>query len=142
MLLLIKIFGNGIPCIILCVSSYLKLILRISRFRIIVTSKAEDNNKSGKTSLKKNINQLQNRPCCILYIIVSLLSRHRLFTTVSTPWIDLSTWGRISFPIWNLWYNYNNIQLFPEGKVNSGGWIHTTTRSVEKSSAVHRAWGG
>ena len=44
------------------------------------TSKAEDNNK-----LKKNINQLQNRPYCILYIIVSLLSRHRLFTTVPTP---------------------------------------------------------
>jgi len=51
----------------------LKLI-RISRFQIIVThqDKAEDNNK-----LKKyNTTQLQNLPYCILYIKVSLLSRH------------------------------------------------------------------
>ena len=49
LLLLIKIFGNGIPCIILCVCLYLKLIVRISRFRMIVThQKAEDNNKLKK----------------------------------------------------------------------------------------------
>ena len=76
-----KIFGNGIPCIIFCVCSYLKLILRISRFRMIVTHQK----LKIITSLKKTINQLQNRPYCILYIIVSLLSRHRLFTTVPAP---------------------------------------------------------
>ena len=58
-----------IACIMLYVCFYLKLILRISRFQIIVThkDKAED-----KTKLKKY--NITHR--CILYIIVSLLSRH------------------------------------------------------------------
>ena len=107
----------GIHCLhyALCLF-YLKLILRISRYRIIVThqDKAKVNNK------------LKNRPFCILYITVSLLSRHVMLlalrdeTKILHPWrpcdilnwdtidyllpfqpLDLSTLGRTSHPIWN-----------------------------------------
>ena len=58
----------------LSVCFYLKLILRLSTFRIIVThTKVKKKNKLKK---KYNITQL-----CILYIIVSLLSRHAMLET-------------------------------------------------------------
>ena len=58
-----------IAYILLHVCFYLKLILRISRLKIIVTHK---HNAEDKTKLKKYYITHQ----CILDIIISLLSRH------------------------------------------------------------------
>ena len=58
----------------LSVCFYLKLILKLSTFRIIVT---DTKLKKEKQALKKyKITQL-----CILYITVSLLSRHAMLET-------------------------------------------------------------
>ena len=65
--------GIHCRCIMLCVCFYLKLILRISRFRNLVTHQ----DKKIIISFKKyDITQRQNRPYAILYIIVAHLSRH------------------------------------------------------------------
>ena len=42
----------------------------------------------------------------------------------------------------NVFYTLNNIQLSPEGEVNSGGCIPRREASRYISTALHRPWGG
>ena len=83
----------------LCACFYLKLILRLSRFRIIVTYtnlKKKKKKKKNKFKKKYNVTQL-----CILYITVSLLSRHAMLETKNgwegdnnllSPFLILQLW--------------------------------------------------